>query len=202
MSADVEQVATEVLRLVAGYEETVVALMEDGPVRLDRWLCDYWSLRRDQPAGGQDPAVALWLRYATGSDVDRRADRDVVERVAGADAYRIIREESWRCGIEDEPYLRLYKLRFAPAVLRVELTHRRRVVYSLHPCDDEVEVTAVRVFHPPWHVCRWGEPDDCPRRRELTERISARGVPTEDVVRGVYVPLDISDLVSLLRRVL
>jgi len=199
---DAEKVATEVLKLVAGHDETVVALTDSGPVRMEKWLCKHWSLRMNQLSEGHGVIVALWLKYAIGGDVDKHADRKIVDYVVNTDVYKIIKEESVRHGVEDEPYMRRYKLHFVPATLKIRKVYGNRVVYSLHPCDEETEVSAVRVFQPTWHVCGNGEPEDCQRRKALTESIKSRGVPIEDVVDGVYVPLDASSLVKLLKRVL
>jgi len=198
MSADVETVATEVLRLVAGFEETVIALTEGGPVRLDRWLCRGWSLRRDQLAAGRDVIIALWLRHVS----DEGVDRATAERIAGTETYRVIKEESERFGVYGEPEVKRLELFIWPAELRVKKAYGNRIVYSLEPCREEVKISVARVRQPAWRVCRYGEPDDCQLRKQLTESIKARGVALEDVAEGVYIPLDISDLTRLLRRVL
>jgi hypothetical protein len=199
---DAEKVASEVLKLVVGHEETVVALTDSGPVRMERWLCRHWSLRANQLSEGQNIIAALWLRYTLSNDVDKHTDKKIVNHVVNTDAYKIIKEESEKLGVEGEPYMRRYNLRFVPAELKIRKIYRNRVVFSLHPCDEEVDVTVVRVFQPSWHLCRRGEPEDCPRRRALTEAVKSRGLQVEDIVDGVYVPIDVSDLVTLLQRVL
>jgi hypothetical protein len=198
MYADPEKVATDVLMLVAGYEETVVALTARGPARLDRWMCRYWSLRRERLAHEQDVIVGLWLRYASDADVDRKT----AELVETADAYRVMKEESERLGIEGGPHLKLYTLYFFPAELRMRKAYGNRVVFKLEPCREEIKAVAVRVHQPAWVVCPSGEPDNCERRRALTERIRARGVQIEDAVRGAYVPIDVADLADFIKRVL
>ena len=198
MSEDVEKAVAEVLRLVAGFEETVVALTETGLVRLDRWVCRSWSLRRDQLAAGRDVIIALWLRHVSEGDVDKAE----TEYATGTDAYRIIKEESERFGIDEGPELKRADLYFYPAELHVKKTYGNRIVYSLEPCRDEIKVSAVRVYQPAWRVCEYGEPEHCWRRTALTESIKARNVPIDDVVGGVYIPLDVSSLTRLLRRIL
>jgi hypothetical protein len=198
MSADPEKTATEVLRLVTGYDETVVALTVNGPIRMQRWMCKYWSLRRDLLSEGQDVYAALWLRHVSDSGVDR----ETAQQIIGTEVYRIMEEESAKLGIGYRPEMKQLKLIFWPADLHIKKTYGNRVVYSLEPCRDDIFVYAVRLFQPSWLVCEPGEPKYCPRRILLTENIRARGVAVDDVVEGVYVPLDVSNLVSFLRRVL
>jgi hypothetical protein len=192
------EVAAEVLRLMVGYGETVVALTEGGPARLDRWTCKYWSLRRDHPLAGHEIIIALWLRHVSDGGVDSKT----AEYVANTEVYKAIREESEKLGIERGPDMKRLELYIFPAELQVKKVYGNRVVYSLETCRDEVRVNVVKLYQPVWRVCEYGEPHDCQRRRALTESIKSRGVPIEDVVDGVYVPLDVSDLVDLLRRVL
>jgi len=198
MSVDVEKVVAEVLRLVAGYGETVVVLTEGGPVRLDKWTCRYWSLRRDHPLAGRDIIIALWLRHVSDGGLDRKT----AEYVAGTEVYKIMKEESEKLGIEGGPDMKRLELYFFPAELQVKKTYGNRTVFGLEPCKEEVRVHVVKVHQSVWRVCEYGEPRDCQRRKTLTENINARGVLIDDVVDGVYVPLDTSDLVDLLQRVL
>jgi hypothetical protein len=202
MSADLEKIATEILRLVAGYDETVVALTTGGPVRMQRWMCKYWSIRRDLLSEGHDVFAALWLRYVLDRYVDRDTDREIVEYVTGTEVYRVIKEESVRFGIGYNPEMKRLEMKFWPANLRMVKAYGNRIVYRLEPCRDDIFVYAVRVFLPTWLICKPGEPDNCPKHRMLTESIKARGVAIDDVADGVYIPLDMSDLVSFLRRVL
>jgi len=198
MSVDAEKIAAEILRLVTGYGETVVMVTDGGPVRLDRWLCKRWSLPVDRRVSDQDVIIGLWLRYVSESDVDRKT----VEYVVNTYTYKIMKDESEKLGLDRGPDMKRLDLYFFPAELWVEKIYNRRVVYSLEPCKDEAKVSVVKVFQPVWSVCEYGEPRDCQRRKTLTENIKARGVPIDDVVDGVYVPLDTSDLVDLLQRVL
>jgi hypothetical protein len=198
MVADAEKVAEEVLRLVVGYGETTVALTTGGPVRMEKWFCKYWSLRADQPTSRQDTVIALWLRHVSEGDVDRLT----AEHVTGTYAYRVVKEESVKAGLERGPEMKRLELVFWPADLQLKKAYGNRLVYSLEPCKDNVRVSIVRVYQPIWRVCEYGEPNDCPRRRALTENIKARGVPIDDVVYGTYVPLDITELVYVLERIL
>ena len=195
---EAEKVADEVLRLVVGYGETAVALTAGGPVRMDKWFCKYWSLRGDQLTSGQDAVIALWLRHVSEDDVDRRT----AEYVASTYAYRVVKEESVKVGLERGPEMKRLELVFWPAELQLKKTYGNRLIYSLEPCKDDIRVSVVRVYQPIWRVCEYGEPDSCQRRRALTESIKARGVPIDDVVYGTYVPLDVTELVYVLERIL
>jgi hypothetical protein len=198
MSTDPEKTATEVLRLTVGYDETVVALTTHGAVLMERWLCRYWSLRRDLLSEGRDVFAALWLRHVSDSGVDR----ETAEYVVNTEVYRVVKEESVKAGIDRGPDMKWLELVFWPTDLHVKKEYGNRVVYSLEPCREDVRVYVVRVFQPVWRICEYGEPEDCLKRKVLTESIKARGVAVDDVVDGVYVPLDASSLISFLRRVL
>jgi len=192
--ADAEKVAEEVLRLVAGYGETVVALDGDSPVRLDYWACGMWSASR--PVG--DVAVGLWLRHA----LDKYLDREVAKAVASTDVYRAVEETCREIGVDGCPDVRYEELNFKPVELRLRGVYNGRAVYELNPLRCDIKVLAVRVFAPMWSLCPREERETCRRRAELTEKLRNRGVPVADATKGIYVPVDASELVGFIKRVL
>lgn len=194
MVADAEKVAEEVLRLVAGYGETAVALTAGIPVRLDYWACGMWSAGR--PVG--DVAVGLWLRYT----LDRYLDREVAKAVASTDVYRAMKETCRETGVDGCPDMKYEELNFKPVELRLRGVYNGRAVYELNPFRCNIKVLAVRVFAPIWSLCPREEPETCEKRAELTEKLLDRGVPVTDATRGIYVPIDTSEFVSFLRRVM
>ncbi len=210
MSFNVEKTVAEVLRLVSGRGETVVALTEGGAVRLDRWACRYWSIRRDLLTERGDIVVALWLHGVS----ELVADEETAKYATSTPEYEIMKEESERLGVEGGPDVQYLTLHFKPVELDVKKVYGNRVVYGVKPCRDEIEVSVVRLYQPAWRVCEYRQRrdgdaksrglyvEDCRLRETLTERIRARGLHIEDVVEGVYVPLDVSELVRFLRRVL
>jgi hypothetical protein len=191
---NIERVVEEVLKLVAGYEETVVALTPDGPVRLDYWACDLWSA--DKPLG--DAAVGLWLRSA----LTRYLDEETAAAVTSVSVYKAVEETCKEVGIDGRPELRYEELHFKPAELRLRGVYNGRAVYKLKPFKCDVKVLAVRLYVPTWSICPPGSGGNCRRRVELTEKLRERGVNVEDVVRGIYVPVDASELTDFIRRVL
>jgi hypothetical protein len=194
MAVDAERVAEEVLRLVVGYGETVVAFVGNSPVRLDYWACGMWS------AGGAvgDVAVGLWLRYT----LDRYLDREVAKAVASTDVYRAVEETCRETGVDGCPDVRYEELNFKPVELRLRGVYNGRAVYELNPFRCNIKVLAVRVFAPIWSLCPREERETCRRRAELTEKLLDRGVPVTDATRGIYVPVDASELVDFIKRVL
>ncbi len=198
MSADVEKAVAEVLKLASGRGEVVVALAEGGWLRLERWTCRYWSLRRDRPAAGQDIIIALWLHGVS----ELVADEEVVKYATSTAEYKIMREESEKLGIDGGPEVQHLALHFRPAELAVKKVYGNRVVYDIKPCRDEFEVSVARLYQPIWNICEYKQRWECQLRQKLTENVKARGLDIEDVVDGVYVPLDVSALTHFLRRVL
>jgi hypothetical protein len=194
MSANVEKAVEEVLRLVAGYEETVVAFSEGNPVRFDRWACGMWSSERSVG----DVAVGLWLRYV----LSRYLDPETAETVVSSRVYRAVEETCREAGVDGCPDVRYEELHFEPAELRLRGVYGRRAVYELKPFGCSLKVLAVRVYVPTWSLCPREEPETCQKRAELTEKLRNRGVQVEDVARGAYVPVAVSELESFLRRVL
>jgi len=187
-------VAEEVLKLVAGYEETVVALTADGPVRLDYWACGMWSAGR---AVG-DVAVGLWLRYVLG----RYLDPQTAETVSSSRIYMAVEELLKELSVEGKPEVRYEELHFEPAELRLRGVYNGRAVYRLKQFGCDIKVLAVRVFIPTWSLCPKEDGETCRKRAELTEKLREKGVNIEDVAKGIYVPVDVSELESFLRRVL
>jgi hypothetical protein len=194
MSVDSEKAVEEVLRLVAGYGETVVALTADGPVRLDYWTCDMWTTSR--PVG--DVAVGLWLRYT----LSRHLDGETVSAVTSSRAYRAMKETCEEIGVDGCPELRYEELSFKPAELRLRGVYNGRAVYRLKPFGCAVKALAVRVYAPAWSICPREERETCQRRAELTEKLRERGINIEDATRGIYVPVETSELEDFIRRVL
>jgi len=183
-----------VLKLVAGCEETVVALTADGPVRLDYWSCGMWSFSKTLG----DVAVGLWLRHA----LSRYLDRETVATVVSAPAYRAVEETCKEFGIDGCPEMRYEELRFKPVELRLRGVYNGRAVYRLKPFGCDVKALAVRVYVPMWSLCPPNGRETCEKRVELAEKLRERGVPVEDAVKGIYVPVDVSELTDFVRRVL
>jgi hypothetical protein len=186
MSATVE----EVLRLVAGYEETVVALTARGPMRLDYWACGMWSANKTLG----ETAVGLWLRHT----LSRYLDEKTASAVASTYVYRAVKEVAGDAGVE----MRYEELNFKPVELRLRGVYNGRAVYRLKPFRCNVKALAVRLYVPTWSLCPTEEGEDCKRRAELTEKLREMGINIEDATRGIYVPVDVSELESFLRRVM
>jgi hypothetical protein len=194
MSANVEKAVEKVLKLAAGYGETVVAFAEGDPVRLDLWACNMWS--SDRSVG--DVAVGLWLRHV----LSRYLGREVVESVVSTGVYRAMKETIEEVGVAGGPDMEYEELHFELAELRLRGTYGRRAVYELKPFGCHIKATAVRVYVPTWILCPQEDRENCRKRAKLTEKLRKRGINIEDVVRGTYVPVDVSELESFLRRIL
>ncbi len=194
MSVKAERVVEEVLRLVAGYEETVVALTPGGPVRLDYWTCGMWSA--DKPVG--DAAVGLWLRSA----LTRYLDEETVATITSTRIYKAVEETCREVGVDGRPEVRYEELHLKPVELRLRGVYNGRAVYRIRPLGCAIRVLATRVYVPTWILCPPGSGGNCGRRVELTEKLRERGVPVEDVAKGIYVPVDASELADFVRRVL